>query len=197
MFPEIPSVEEFEVSVGKDEDVQLTQIAWLENKIYFLHNPSLKVFVFSDEAPFEELEETIQITGMRCPRYLTACAASRSIFIGDKWRCVWQVQMPKKEVTQWDINGKPIGLSITPANKLLVAVSNFDRQVGYTFWLNIIDLTDASRKTISLPRGIQQILCAAQLLDGNFIISYSYSRTSIFEFLISIISGDGKTFIRT
>ena len=133
---------------------------------------------------------------MRLPYILTASAASRSIFIGDKRRCVWQVQMPEKEVTQWEINGIPTDLSITPANELLVVVTNLDHSVGFTFRLNIINLTDASRKMIDMPRGIQQITCAAQLLDGNFILSYSYTRL-IVEFLISIISGDGKTFIRT
>ena len=197
LFSEIPSVDEFKVSVGNIEFIQTTQIAWLENKIYFLHEQLSKVFVFADRAPFEELKETVEITGMIWPYILTASAASRSILIGDYWRCVWQVQMPKKEVTEWEINGIPTDLSITPANELLVVVTNLDHSVGFTFCLNIINLTDASRKMIDMPRGIQQITCAAQLLDGNFIISYSYTRFSIVEFLISIISDDGKTFIRT
>ena len=100
------------------------KLAWLENRIYVVHSGIPRVRVFSDRAPFEELEG-IEVKELDTPFGIEACPVNRALFINDfNQGCIFKIQMPNEELTRWDIGlgREPMTISITPNMELLVAV---------------------------------------------------------------------------
>ena len=109
-------------------------MTWLDNKIYVVNNEAQEVQVYSNEAPFGELkEEEIKIKDMERPYAMQASQVSRSIHISDgDSRCIWSIQMPEKTISKLEVDGRPLTLSITPSNELLVVV--YKRPRFQFFW---------------------------------------------------------------
>ena len=195
LISDLPLVEEFEI---KENYRHGCPIAWLEDKLYVAFKGISSVRVFADRAPFEELEETIEIENMD-PFSMTSSAANRSIFIGDSKGCIWKIQMPEREVSRWEIVGEASDLSITPKGELLAGVTGMDeeyRWITCSCQLNVFDLTISSRKVIPLPKEIIMICGVVQTQNENFVISYAYKRPWCW-YMVSILSSDGVHIIRT
>ena len=83
------------------------------------------VHVYPDEEPFDELkDDRIEIKEMKYPYDMAASGVSRSIFISDYSDngCLWRIQMPSKEISRWEIDGGPLGLSINSSDEWIVFV---------------------------------------------------------------------------
>ena len=191
ILSDVPLVEEFEV---KRPDLGYhTSVAWLENKLYITFSHTSKVHVFADRAPFEKLEETIEIEGMKDPCAMTASAVTRSIFVGDeKNECIWKIQMPEKELSRLEASGQPSDLSITPNGELLAGVNCQNEACSCD--LNVFDLTNSSRKVIPLPSVIVLVISVVQTASENFIISY-LDRNEIPK--CDMLTTDGMNVIKT
>ena len=176
-------------------------IAWLENKLYVAHPGESCVRVYADRAPYEELEETIVIEGMKDPWRMTASAGTRSIFIGDKKsKCLWKIQMPEKELSRWELGGEPSDLLITPNGELLVGVTGFNknRYCSGSCQLYVLELSNDSMKVIDLPSEIVRIVSVVQTVNGNFVISYFDNvGSAVGHSLVSILSSDGQKITKT
>ena len=148
-------------------------VTWLENKIYVVCWESNRIFVFSDQKPFDRLEkDEIEIKEMKNPWDITASRGRRSIFISD-WdeasKCLWKIQMEDKQVSRWKMDGSPYGLSITSSDELLVVVWESDGRD----YLYIYRSSDVCRlKRISFPMKIKDAFHAVQSSNGNYIILY-------------------------
>ena len=75
-------------------------LAWLENKLYLVHEQSQKVRVFEGHAPFNELPEAIELRGiLGFVGGVVASQIHRSLFISDEVsRSICKIQLPKKEL---------------------------------------------------------------------------------------------------
>ena len=185
-------MEQFE---ARDGAGLIISTAWLENKLYVNNCGSSRVQVFADRAPFEQLlEETIEIQDLReaWSTCMTASAATRSIFISDKTRYIWKIQMPERELSRWEVDGRATHLSITPNGELLAGVRGFDVS-GYSYLL-LFELRNASRKVIQLPSEITFIMNAVQAMNETFIITCAGPDEN---YSISILSSDGQKIIKT
>ena len=95
-------------------------ITWFENKIYLICYRSRKIRVFSDRVPFDELEsEEMELKELIEPLGMVSSSIGRALFIGEMGR-IWKIQIPGNEISSWDVDGRPVGLSITSSNQLLV-----------------------------------------------------------------------------
>ena len=197
-FSDIPLVEHCGVQMAEEG---IPGIAWLENKLYVAYPGESCVRIFADRAPYEELEETIVIEGMKKPWRMTASAGSRSIFIGDKKsNCLWKIQMPEKELNRWELGGEPSDLSITPKGELLVGVTGFNknRYCSSTCQLYVLELPNGSMKVIHLPSEIVRIVSVVQTVNENFVISYLDNvGSAVGHSLVSILSSDGQKITKT
>ena len=153
--------------------------------------------MFADRAPFEELEEPIEVPEMKDPRSSASSADTRSIFFGEAG-CIWRIQMPEKESTRLEVDGQLSNISITPNGDLLAGVSEIVKIGSHKrkCELDIFNLRNASRKKIPLPKQICLIDCVVQSQNENFIISYLDENNNWEECFISILSNDGMNFIK-
>ena len=176
-------------------------------KIYILYFGSTTIRVFSDQAPFDELREAIQIPTLGKSLDMLANAASRSIFISDGRGYIYKIQMPTGEISRGKIcsfNGKS-GFITRMSNSMLLnncLVTSFlygDYEFGPTrFELQLISPIDSCLKGYAvtpLPNDMKYIGHVVHSPKNFFIISYS--KTSSFtQCWISILSCDGER-IRT
>ena len=205
------NVDEEIICTFRDEGkCHLGGVTSLQDKIYVICRESNQVFVFPDHKPFHELkEERIEIKKLTKPVDIAASTYTRSIFVSDGWTrndhgVVWKIQMPGKEVSRWNIRGKPFTLSITPSDQLLVAVHREMEGNNYRNWhLDVLEVSDGTRiKSISLPAEIVvTVHHAVQLSNGNFIVLF-VNNTDPDDWdpktdVISELSSDGQDFIRT
>ena len=173
----------------------------MENKIYVVYDSSDLVQVYSDEEPFNELEDDrIEIKEMKYPCDMAASGVSRSIFISDYLnRCIWRIQMPSKEISRWKIDGRPYGLSINSSDELIVVVYR-----DYRHYIDVYRCEDGGRiKEIDVDGVVYGVLpvlhdplYVVQSSNGNFIIRHR-SRDEPRVYLISEVSIDGRKIIRT
>ena len=127
---------------------------------------------------------------------MAASGDSRSIFISDRGnRCIWRIQMPSKEISRWEIDGWPYGLSINSSDELIVFV---DRDSRY---IDVYRCEDGGRiKKIDVDwlHGLHGVYAqhAVQSSNGNFIIRHE-SRDDLRVDLISEVSIDETKIIRS
>ena len=195
VFLDIPLVEQFRLRRVTKERIE---IAWLENKIYVTYFGIKRVRVFSDQVPFNELPEGIEIKELLFARGMAASATTRSLFISDSLGCcVWKIEFPNNILKCYHcFLLVPTLISITPDDELLVVVDD-DRMglctpVHYTFSIKIVSQSDFSQiRYIQVPLTVYYIFCAAQLLNKSIAISYGTDYDA-FEIWISILSIDGE-----
>ena len=169
-------------------------LAWLDNKLYIASDGGSRIRVFADRAPFEELEETIEIEGLRSLCGMTASAATRSIFVCDRTKdSSGKYKCQRKKLSLLEASGEPSDLSITPDGDLLAEVTGMDESDSCQ--LNVFELANSSRTVIQLPSEIRQIFSIVQTQNQNFILFYC-SRLQR-RYLLSILSNDGQKFIKT
>ena len=173
-------------------------VAWLENKIYVVCCGSNLVHVYPDKKPFDELkDERIEIKEMKRPWDMAASGVSRSIFISDRDNlCIWRIQMPSKEISRWEIDGVPCGLSINSSDELIVGVGRGDWD-----YIDVYRCEDGGRikkVDVDVLRGVivSYPSSVVQSSNGNFIISHK-SRDIDRVPLISEVSIDGTKIIRS
>ena len=131
-FADTPSVEQFKVRKLKDQDG--IQIAWLDNKIYVIQGGLDRVRIFADEAPFNELQDRIEMEGLGDSTRLVASVCSQLLVISDDTnKCFWKIQLPGNEVTRWDMDppGSVLSMSITSDDELLVAIEHDPPHMDY------------------------------------------------------------------
>ena len=113
---------------------------------------------------------------------MVACTLSNSIFISDR-NYIWKIQLPNNKLSRTRVHSETGHLSITPDNELLAVME-------YTS-LEIFSLEDLSRmKSISVPFPCDDISCASQLPNKNFIISYTKDEEGLIHW-ICILTSDG------
>ena len=169
-------------------------MAWLEEKVYVVNESSNIVYVHSDQESIDGSKDgNIELKGMDHPWDMVASKFTRSIFISDRGnRCLWKIQMPGREISQWGVDGAPRKLSISSSDMLIVCVNNDDR-----WFLNLYISSDVMlTESIPLPTGMKVLYHAVQLSNENLIISYSMNDDPD-AFLISELSIDGKNIIGT
>ena len=84
-----------------------------------------RVRVFSDQAPFNELPEGIEIKELEYAYGMAASATARSLFISDNFRSsVRVIELPKNVLKEFDAGYSPSHMSITPDDDLLVVVED-------------------------------------------------------------------------
>ena len=180
------------IEIEKESRELVFGVAWLENKIYVVCRGSNLMHVYPDQEPFDELEDDrIEIKEMK-PIDMAASGVSRSIFIIDPGnRCIWRIQMPSKEISRWEIDGEPSGLSINSSDELIVLVNRVDR-----LYIDVYRCEDGERiKEIGVD-GLFGSLHVVQSSNGNFIIG-PWSRYDGRVYLISEVSIDGTKIIRS
>ena len=176
-------------------------MTWLDDRIY-IHKFG-KVFrlrVFSDEAPFRETSEPIDIRGVGFAYEMRASAMSRSIFVTDFINYgLWKIQMPDRVITHWKIDGKPTFLSISAADEVVVVVQPICPNRNYVdiFSLHIYRAADVTLlRIVDVSSEITDISSFVVSPNGTFIFAYHNSSRSEFD-LISELSADGKNILRT
>ena len=107
----------------KMKDYPVTGVAWFDNKIYVVARHSNTVHVFPDEESSQgETVGYIELEYMEDPRDIAA--SSQSIFISDfDKRALWNIQMPDREISSWEIDGEPCEISINLSDELTVCVT--------------------------------------------------------------------------
>ena len=167
-------------------------VGWLENRIYVTSQKSNIVQVFQEGLKIKQ----IKLKGMKDPQDIIASQLSRSVFISDSEnRCIWMIQMPGKRLTRWEIDGVPRNMSISSSDVLIVCFAR-----GKRSYLNLYRSSEInSPESILLPRGIQYLIHAVQLLNGHFIISFvTYvNKYKLDSCRISELSSDGRIIIRS
>ena len=172
---------------------QMTGLAWLEGEIYVITKDSNTVHVYPDLEPLDGFEEdNIKLEGMKKPWDMAVSKLSRSVFISDRDnRCLWRIQMPGRKISRWEVALMPCTMSTSSSDMLIVCV--FDRH----YYLTLYRPSDVMFiEQISLPPEVKGLTCAVQMLNGNFVISYSMKNDSD-SYIISELSADGKNFIRS
>ena len=198
----VPDVQSIGTLTKEEGSSNVYGVAWLENKIYVVCEDSNLVHVYSDEEPFDELEDDrIEIKEMKDPYDMAASGVSRSIFISDYRdnRCIWRIQMPSKEISRWEIDGWPGGLSINSSDELIVFVGR-----GGRYYIDVYRCEDGGRiKEVDVEDVVygwnlswNLPLPVVQSSNGNFIIRH-LSRDGDRVYLISEVSIDGTKIIRS
>ena len=124
---------------------------------------------FQIRKPYDELEnDVIECEEMKHPYDM--CKASQSIFISDsEAQCLWKIQLPgskKSQWKKWNIDGIPKGLSVTPADELLLMVEHVE---SCSFYLAIFRPMDVSLKyKIPLPREIIKTSNGCTIVKSKF-----------------------------
>ena len=194
----------------KDESLAANGVAWLENKIYVVCRDSSQVHVYPDQEPFDELEDDrIEIKGMIGPVDMAVSDVSQSIFISDysdthRNHCVWKIQMPSRGISRWEIDDKPMGLTINSSDELIVVVNRDNR--SYLNMYRCLDGEFIKSMSLHVPIlvaslpddfGIRvQIPHVVQSSTGTFIVLHTYADNFQMP-LISEVSIDGTKIIRT
>ena len=171
-------------------------VAWLEENIYVVHGSSNIVYVHPDQESIDGSKDgNIELKGMKDPWDMVASKLSRSIFISDNDnRCLWRIQIPGREISRWEVDGRPYNMSISSSDVLVVDV-NRDGRIRLNLYCN--RLSDVMLiESIPLPTEMDTLNHAVQLSNGNFIISHSMDDDPD-VFLISELSVDGRKFIRS
>ena len=168
----------------------------LDNKFYAVCSLCPKIFVYSGETPYHQLEaEGSQIPEMRDPVDVIGIKECRAIFISDQCDngCLWKIEMPGNKTSRWPIEGSPRTLSSNSEDQLLVLA-----EMNFRKYLDVYDASDVSRaKRISLPNNIQAMRHVVQTTRGTYILAYfGASDADNTQWLISEISISG-TFIIT
>ena len=186
----------------KEGSLAVNGVAWLENKIYVSCEGSNLVQVFPDQKPFDALEdEIIVIQEMKDPGDMAASTVTRSIFIADysDKRCIWKIQMPGKQISQWEMGGDPFGLSINSSDELVVGL-----YCDLRSYINVYRCVDGKRiKAIpvlydeaGVPRAGYVLPPVVQSSKGNFIIVHRNTVSPRVP-MISEVSIDGKKIVRS
>ena len=129
------------------------------------------MLVFSDQEPFDELnEEEIKIEEMKQPWDMSTSKDSQSIFISDPGnRCLWRIPMPGGDISRWAIHGLPSRISITPSDEVIVVVDRGHRYCLYLYSCSNVKQT----RSIPLSTEIKEVFHAVQSINEKIIISYS------------------------
>ena len=172
---------------------QVVGVAWLEGKIYVITNESNTVHVYPDHPSLDRSKHgTILLKGMKNPRDMVASKLSRSIFISDQDnRCLWKIQMPGREISRWDIDGISHNMSVSSSEILVLCVLNRRYSLTLNRPSNVMFM-----ESIPLPTEVDVMKHAVQLLNNNFLIFHSME-VDPDSYLISELSADGNTFIRS
>ena len=169
-------------------------VAWLEENIYVVYRYYNIVYVHPDQESTDgSTDGNIELKGMKYPCDMVASKLSRSIFISDHDnRCLWRIQMPGREISRWEVDGRPYEMSISSSDVLVVHVVRDGRR-----YLNLYSSSDVMLiQSTPLPTEIDLLYHAVQLSNGNFIITHS-TKDDPDVYLISELSVDGRKFIRS
>ena len=125
--------------------------------------------------------------------------SNRSIFISDfDNKCIWRIQMPNKEISRWEIDGRPWGLSINSSDELIVVVHRDGR-----YYIDVYRCEDGGRiKRIDIDYVVRgeyglYALPVVQSSNGNFIIVHRNRYDDPRVYLIREVSIDGTKIIRS
>ena len=170
-------------------------VAWLEGRTYVTGWNSLGfVYIYHDtkSSILSKNEQSIELEGMQNPCDMVASQISRSIFISESDnRYLWMIKVPDLKKFRVKVDGKPYNMSIGPTDVLIVCVVRDDRN-----YLNLYRSSDGMfLDSIPLPTETTCLTHAIQLLNRNFVISYSKVDDPDL-FLISELSSDGMNIIR-
>ena len=147
-------------------------MCWFDHRIYAVCFNSDRIFVFHDQLPFDRMEEEeFDMEEMQLPEDMTACRSRPFLFISDpddNSRCLWRIEIPSKLVTRQKIDGKPLGLSITASDDVVVVVESYP-----AFHLNIYSSENFDcLMRIPFPTDAEDAWNAVQTSTGTFIVSY-------------------------
>ena len=170
-------------------------VAWLEGQIYYVtgvSSNSVDIYHNTKLSSWSKIGY-IEVKGMQYPSDMTASQLSRSIFISDiDNRCLWMIKMSDEKISRRGVDGEPYSMSISPSDVLIVCVVSEDRH-----HLNLYRSLDGVLvDSISLPTEVKCLKHAIQLLNMNFLISYSKKNDSDL-YLISELSLDGMNIVRS
>ena len=175
----------------------------LDDRIYYICNDTRKVFVFSDQYPFERFEkEEIEVRPIKSPMDMTSLNEAKELFISD-WqkKSMWKIHIPSKELSSWTVDGRPFKMSFNAFKELLVLIThdkkkskralNPSTQSRYS--LDIFNVTSNKRlHSVRLPEVIVDPMHAVQLKNGNFCIFHRLDGPSEILWNVSEVSVDGR-----
>ena len=170
-------------------------VTWMNDRIYVVCREVNRIFVFSGEKPFNELEaeETI-VPRLDSPFDIVSCATIASVVISDcsSNRCVWKVGMPEGLISQFPVSGIPSNMSLSSSDELLVLTERNDNH-----YLTIINAIDFSHmKSIPMPSEVTKPTHILKSSNENFIVLYKKRGSREVEYLISEMTIEGS-FVRT
>ena len=123
--------------------------------------------MFTDQTPFTEFPERINMPELRFPCGMVASTSSNSILISDEPSYIWMIRLSDHKISRIDVCSDTGHLSITPDDELLV-IDAID------FYFNIFSLKDFSKtNSIEIPLFCNRIPCAAQMPNKTIIFSYA------------------------
>ena len=178
-------------------------VAWLEGNIYVVIDETNIVYVHPDQESIDGSKEgNIELDGMENPWNMVASQLSRSIFISEPGNnCFWRIQMPGRKISRWDVDGEPNDMLISSSDVLVLYVCvvlgyRWDGDSDCLHQLHLFRSSDVMwMDSILLSIEIKDLYHAVQLLNGNFVISYSMKDDPDVHHL-SELSADGSDFIR-
>ena len=174
---------------GKNQMKRMQCLEWLGWKIRFTSCAWIQIGCTSFLT--RNHSDRIDIKEMKDPYDMVASGVSRAIFICDyDNRCIWRIQMPSKEISRWEIDGRPWELSINSSDELIVVVLRYVRS-----YIDVYRCEDGERiKEIFVDGDVAPYV--VQSSNGNFIIAHE-SRYDSRVRLISEVSIDGTKIIRS
>ena len=183
-------------------------MAWLENKIYILYIGSTTLRVFTDQAPFDELLEAVQIPTLGKPLNMIANAVSRAIFISDCIGYIYKIQMPTGKIRRWESLSLYSKLGLTTRMSNSTALGNClltsflykpNNVASIQYELQLFSQLDGGlqrNSAILLPKEMKYVGHVVHSPKKNFVISYSktFPATKCWISILSCNGGEDPNF---
>lgn len=158
-------------------------VTWLDNCIYILTSNS--ILKFSDQSPFDRLEEIVMFDAERYLSDIAACPTNQRLYIIDQVdfksneplprgriceSCIWKVEVnsdPRNNVSQWvtkRTNSSLFTLSVSPSGQVIVADPSYQ---------NNIEIYDRDGELVeSIDLHIRHANHAIATNDHGFVVAY-------------------------
>jgi len=146
-------------------DKLLTGVTSLGDDVFVVRAESPQVEVYS--AVTFTLQRRLPVTGLGCSYGLAVCASNKCLYASDHFRDrVHRVDLlGSSAVTQWSVGRRPVGLTVSSDENVLVVISNQRKLQQFT-------THGTQLQTIQLQRDIELPRQAIQLSSGQFVISH-------------------------
>jgi len=149
------------------ENWSVLGVTSLDNLLYVLRveNTSEQIEVYDMDS--YRLQRSLTVPGLTAMADMTACAHNSCAYISDRAnKCIHRVGLPHgADVTNWPVNDKPAGLSVTDTHSVLVTSNKVRKIKEFSTHGKLL-------RQIQLPQDVMSPRHTVQLSDKQFIVSH-------------------------